>query len=217
VIVLALFLRHARRGRDPFIPANLLHGRGFGIMNLINFLFGAAALGFGALVPLYAEDRFGISVLQAGTLLTARAIGMVCVAGLAVLALRRTGYRMPMIAGFTIIAIGLVGLSWDQQVLTPYAWLSIAAGVAGIGMGMATPASNNAIMQLAPAQIGAISGLRGMFRQGGAIMSISVVTALVARSGDSGSTLAIALVVFAGIIVLSLPLILLVPEHKGGW
>jgi EmrB/QacA subfamily drug resistance transporter len=217
VVALILFVRHAKHGAAPFIPANLLHGRGFGIMNLINFLFGAAALGFGALVPLYAEDRFGISVLQAGTLLTARAIGMICIAGLAVLMLRRTGYRLPMLVGFTFVALGLAALSWDQGFLTPYAWLSIAAGIAGVGMGMATPASNNAIMQLAPDQIGGISGLRGMFRQGGSIMSISVVTSLVARSDDPGTTLATAFVVFACIIIASLPLILLVPEHKGAW
>ena len=46
-------------------PYRLLRGRGFGIMNLINFLYGAAALGFGALVPLYAQDRYGISSLGA--------------------------------------------------------------------------------------------------------------------------------------------------------
>ena len=69
-------------------------------MNVINLLYGAAALGFAALVPLYAEDRFHIAPLGAGTLLTARAVGMISVAGLAVLTLRRTGYRLPMIIGF---------------------------------------------------------------------------------------------------------------------
>jgi EmrB/QacA subfamily drug resistance transporter len=217
VIALVLFVRHARYGKEPFIPARLLHGRGFGVMNLINFLYGAAALGFGALVPLYAEDRFGISVLGAGTLLTARAIGMICVAGLAVFALRRTGYRKPMVVGFIIVAVGLIALTWNPTLLPPYAWLSIAAAATGIGMGMSTPASNNAIMQLAPDQVAGISGLRGMFRQSGSIMAVSITTALVARSDDAGSTLATVFIVFAGILVATLPLIYLVPEHKGTW
>ena len=67
-------------------------------MNLINLVYGAAALGFAALVPLYGQERYGIAPLGAGTLLTARAIGMISVAGLAVLALRRTGYRLPMMS-----------------------------------------------------------------------------------------------------------------------
>ena len=35
-------------------------GSGFAVMNLINFFFGVAVLGFATLVPLYAEDRYGM-------------------------------------------------------------------------------------------------------------------------------------------------------------
>ena len=45
---------------DPFIPLRLLRGSGFAVMNLINFFFGVAVLGFATLVPLYAQDRYGI-------------------------------------------------------------------------------------------------------------------------------------------------------------
>src|SRR5882757_10470083 len=95
-----LFVRHTKRHAAPFIPYRLLRGSGFGVMNVINLLYGAAALGFGALVPLYAQQRYGLAPLGSGVLLTARAVGMISVAGIAVLALRRTGCRFPMIAGF---------------------------------------------------------------------------------------------------------------------
>ena len=75
VIALVLFLLRAKYGANPYIPMRLLHGRGFGVMHLLNFLFGAAAIGFGALIPLYAHDRFEIPVLESGTLLAARAVG----------------------------------------------------------------------------------------------------------------------------------------------
>jgi EmrB/QacA subfamily drug resistance transporter len=217
VIALYLFLRHADRAPAAFIPMSLLRGRGFGVMNLINFLHGCTALGFGALVPLYALDRFGIPLLQAGTLLTARAVGMICVAGLAVLALRRTGYRLPMIGGFAISALGLAALDLHPDALAPYAWLAVAAGVTGIGMGMAMPASNNAILQLAPDQAAGIAGMRGMFRQGGSIISVSVATAVIARSAHPGITLGHIFLIFAALLVLTLPLILKVPEHRGEW
>jgi EmrB/QacA subfamily drug resistance transporter len=216
-VALFLFLRHARRAANPFISSRLLHGRGFGVMNLINFLYGSAALGFGALVPLYAQERFGIPVLGAGTLLTARAVGMICVAGLAVFALRRTGYRLPMIAGFITVAAGLVMMSVPDPPLTPYAWMSLAAGVTGLGMGMSVPAANNAVLQLAPDQIAAVAGLRGMFRQAGAIMAVSIATAVAARGSNPGDALADMFLVFAGILVCVLPLVFLVPEHRGNW
>ena len=213
-----LFVRHSKTSAAPFVPYRLLRGRGFGIMNLINYLYGAAALGFAALVPLYAADRYGISALASGTLLTARAVGMIAVAGVAAMALRRTGYQWPMIVGFVILAGGLVMMSVSAPI-SPYAWLAIGAGLTGFGMGLSVPASNNASLQLAPDQVAAIAGLRGMFRQSGAITAVSVTTAVIARSSpaEAGIMQAHVLLVFAGILLLMLPLVRFVPEHRGNW
>jgi EmrB/QacA subfamily drug resistance transporter len=215
-ITLYLFVRHTRRHANSFIPFRLLRGRGFGVMNVINLFYGAAALGFAALVPLYAQDRFHIAPLGAGTLLTARAVGMICVAGLAVSTLRRTGYRPPMIVGFLAVAASLVAMASNPP-LSPYLWLAISSGLTGCGMGLSVPASNNASLQLAPEQVAAIAGLRGMFRQSGAIIAVSVTTAILARSSDPGIAQAHTFMIFAGLLVLITPLVFLVPEHKGGW
>jgi EmrB/QacA subfamily drug resistance transporter len=211
------FVRHSKQHAAPFIPFQLLRGRGFGVMNVINLLYGAGALGFGALVPLYAQDRFRIDSLGAGTLLTARAVGTICVATLAVMALRRTGCRLPMIGGFVILALGLVIMSSTPWDLSPYLWLAIAAGITGLGMGLSVPASNNASLQLAPEQVAAIAGLRGMFRQSGAIIAVSVTTAIIARSSDSGVAQAHVFVVFAALLIGAIPLVFLVPDHRGTW
>jgi EmrB/QacA subfamily drug resistance transporter len=227
-----LFIRHSKRDAAPFVPYRLLRGRGFAIMNLINYLYGAAALGFAALVPLYATERYGISALGSGTLLTARAVGMIAIAGVAVMALRRTGYRWPMVLGFVILAGGLLMMAVSAP-FSAYAWLAIGAALTGLGMGLSVPASNNASLQLAPDQVAAIAGLRGMFRQSGAITAVSVTTAVIARSAGAaamvggtssaaanaaaGAVQAHTFVVFAAILILSLPLIKLVPEHHGSW
>jgi hypothetical protein len=214
---LVLFARHSARAADPFISAKFLVGRGFGVMNLINFLFGCSALGFGALVPLYAQERYGISTLAAGTLLTARAAGMISVAALAVFLLRRTGYRWPMAIGFSLAAIGLLLLASSPVGLSPYAWMALAAGISGIGMGTAIPASNNATLQLAPDQAAAVAGLRGMFRQAGAITAVSVTSAILARSANPGIAQAYVFAVFALILAAVVPLARIVPDHRGRW
>jgi EmrB/QacA subfamily drug resistance transporter len=211
-----LFIRHSRREASPFVPYRLLRGRGFGVMNLINYVYGAAALGFSALVPLYAQERYGIAPLGAGTLLTARAVGMIAVAGVASMALRRTGYRWPMTAGFLILAGGLVMMAFGSP-MSPWAWLAIGAGVTGFGMGLSVPAANNASLQLAPEQVAAIAGLRGMFRQSGAITAVAVTTAFVARSAHPGLMQAQVFLVFAALLLLLLPLVALVPDHHGKW
>ena len=174
-------------------------------------------LGFAPLVPLYAQNRYGLRPLAAGTLLTARAVGMIATAGLAVYLLRRTGYRWPMAVGFTLMAIGVLGTALSPHGLSPYAWLVLATGICGIGMGISTPASNNATLQLAPEHAAAVAGLRGMFRQAGAITAVSITAAIVARSTNPGITQAHVFLVFAAITACSLPLILLVPEHRGRW
>ncbi len=216
-IALIAFVRHTARAAAPFIPVRFLSGAGFGVMNLLNFLFGSAALGFAALVPLYAQDRYHLATLAAGTLLTARAIGMIAIAGLAVYLLRRTGYRWPMAAGFTLTAAGLLALATAPAGLSPYAWLALAAAVCGLGMGVCMPAANNATLQLAPEQAAAVAGLRGMFRQSGAITAVSVTSAVVARSSSPGLAQARVFEVFAALLILALPLILAVPEHRGRW
>ncbi len=216
LVTLWAFIRHSRRATAPFVPYRLLRGRGFGVMNLINLVYGAAALGFSALVPLYAQNRYDISPLGAGTLLTARAVGMIAVAGVAAMTLRRTGYRRPMIIGFAVLAGGLVLMALSPG-LSAYAWLAIAAAITGFGMGLSVPASNNASLQLAPDQVAAIAGLRGMFRQSGAIIAVSVTTAIIARSSTPGLVQAHVFVVFAILLVLLLPLIRLVPDHHGNW
>jgi EmrB/QacA subfamily drug resistance transporter len=217
-VVLAIVLRrHLISTPSPIIAMRLLRGKGFLSMNVINVLFGCAVLGMGALVPLYAHDRFGLSTLASGTVLTARAVGTISVAGVASIMLRKTGYRLPMAVGFALIAVGSVMLFISSPGLPVFWWLSISSAVTGIGMGASMPATNNATLSLAPDQVAAIVGLRGMFRQSGSILAVSVMTTITARAADPGHALGYGYVVFAVVLVAAIPLIYKVPEHRGSW
>lgn len=218
VIALVAFVRHAGRAAAPFIPIRLLVGSGFGVMNLINFLFGCCALGFGALVPLYAHDRYGISSLSAGTLLIGRAVGMICVAAATAFALRRIGYRLPMIVGGVVVAGSMALMSLDPPgALSPYWWLCLTALLTGLGMGTSVPASNNAILNLAGGEVAAVAGLRGMFRQSGGIIAVSISTAVLARSAHPGTALAAIFQVFSLLMLACIPLMFLVADQRGRW
>jgi EmrB/QacA subfamily drug resistance transporter len=217
LVAMVAFIRHSARASGPFVPLRLLVGRDFAVMNTINFVIGSATLGFGALVPLYAQERYHLPTLAAGTLLTARAIGMISVAALSAFALRRTGYRLPMIAGLAIAATGLALMSVSSPLASSYTWLTIVAGLTGIGIGMALPASNNATLQRAPDNTAAVAGLRGMFRQSGGITGISLITAIVARSANPGAALGHAFLVLAIVLACLIPAIFAVPDHHGQW
>jgi EmrB/QacA subfamily drug resistance transporter len=217
--LLYLFVQHTRHALEPFIPVRFFRARGFAVMNSLNFMWGIAGFGVASLIPLYAEQRYHFSALNAGTLLTARGVGAIAVGAIAAFGLRRTGYRIPLAGGFLIVAFGTALLSvaprWG---FSPYVWLSVCAGITGLGNGAANPASRNACLQVAPDEVAAITGLRQMFIFMGITFSVSIVTAILNRSADPGITQAHVLwIIGAFILAVMVPLVSRVPEHKGAW
>jgi EmrB/QacA subfamily drug resistance transporter len=219
LVMLYLFVRHTRRSAEPFIPMRLFRAKGFAVMNSLNLLWGIVGFGVASLAPLYAEDRYHLAALSAGTLLAARGVGAIVIGAAAAMALRRTGYRIPLLAGFIVVAIGTIGMAIAPRLgLSPYVWLSIGAGITGLGNGMANPASRNACLQIAPNEVAAITGLRQMFVFMGIIFSVSTVTAILNRSANPGIAQAHILWVVAAVLLLVMvPLVFRVPEHKGSW
>jgi EmrB/QacA subfamily drug resistance transporter len=217
LIGLAQFARHIRRTKDPFIAPGLIAGRGFGAVNVINILYGGAVAGLLALIPLYAVDRYQISTLGSGTLLTAEGVTVVVLSSLATMALRRTGYRLPLYVGSAFIALGFAGLAIHPLGLSPYAWLAVTAAVVGLGTGVSSPASRNAGLQLAPDQSPALAALRTTGRQVGQILAVSITTTIMAQSASPGDLEAKVFIAFAVILIACLPVIALVPEHRGSW
>ena len=217
--LLYLFVQHTRHAAEPFIPVRFFRARGFAVMNFQNLMWGVCGFGVASLVPLYAEQRYHLSALNAGTLLTARGVGAIAVGAVAAFALRRTGYRIPLAVGFTAVALGTALMSiaprWG---LSPYVWLSACAGITGLGNGTANPASRNACLQIAPDEVAAITGLRQMFVYMGITFSVSIVTAILNRSADPGIAQAhVFWAVSAFLLAVMLPLVFRVPEHRGTW
>src|SRR6185437_7470022 len=125
IIALWMFFRHVNRSANPFIAPRLIHGPGFGAVNLLNALYGGVTNSVVALIPLYATNRYGISALGSGTLLIAQGGAAIVMSVAAALALRRTGYRPPLYVGGAIIAIGTLLLALSPAAgIPPYAWLA---------------------------------------------------------------------------------------------
>jgi EmrB/QacA subfamily drug resistance transporter len=213
VVLGAMFFRRQRHASLPILPAVLLKQRAFALVNGINLLYGAGIFGIFSLVPLYAQVSFGMPPLEAGALLAIRAGVMAVMAALtSILVIRRFGYRLPMAVGFVISAAGLIMIATPPQGLSPFGWLALSSTVCGIGVGIAGPPSNNANIQLMPAQIGAIVGLRAMFRQIGGILAISIAATVVGTSATGPRTLPIIFLVLGLLLLAVTPAIAGVPE-----
>lgn len=217
IVGLTMFWVHVRRVDEPFVPARLISGPGFGVMNVVNFIWGGMSLGLGALIPLYATQRYGIGALSSGTLLTTRGVASIVLSTLAAFALRRTGYRGPMYIGFLLTAVGMLALAAQPVGVSAYLWLSIGAGVTGIGIGWSNPATRNAGLQLAPQQSATIAALRTMGMQAGSIIFVSITTAILAARHDPGTAQAVIFAASGFMMIAAMPLIRRVPEHRGTW
>ena len=190
--------------------------RRFAPVNVINLLTGAV-FGMTALVPLYAVDRYRISALGSGTLLTAESFAVIAIAIVAAMALRRTGYRIPIYLGFGCVVAGMIMLAIRPPALSAYLWLAISACVVGVGEGLSSPASRNAGLQLAPDRSAALAALRSTWIQVGEITSVSITAAILARAYSPGQLQAKVYIAFALLLVLCTPVITRVPEHRGSW
>ncbi|HEX6795019.1 MAG TPA: MFS transporter [Casimicrobiaceae bacterium] len=212
------FFHRINRSPHPFIAPCLIHGPGFGPVNLVNAIYGGITLGTVALIPLYAVNRYGMDALSSGTLLIAEGSAAIALSVIGTLALRRTGYRLPLYIGGVAIATGLLLLAFRPIAAIPaYAWLAGSASLIGAGAGAINPASRNAGLQLAPERASTLAALRSASLQIGSIITVSVFTAILAGSDDPGRTQGWALGAAALMLVAALPLVRRVPEQHGAW
>jgi EmrB/QacA subfamily drug resistance transporter len=219
VVLGFLFVRHIRRAENPVMDYRLVATHPFLAANLYNFFFGAAAFGFFSFVPYYAVTQFGMGPLESGAVLTPRAIAMIAVSGLSSITLIRYGYRLPMLAGMVLVVVTLLLLAqqWTSVQLgsislSGFWYLALVLAISGAGMGLANPASNNAALDLAPGQAAALTGVRGMFRLTGGVLSIAGIVLALTFFPDQAEGLAKIFLVLSAVLLVTVPLALMIPD-----
>ncbi|MGH8988157.1 MAG: MFS transporter [Acidimicrobiales bacterium] len=217
VVGLVQFARHIRRTADPFIAPRLIVGKGFAAVNVINVVYGGVTTGVISLVPLYAIERYRIHALGSGTLLVAEGAAVILSTPLAIMTLRRTGYRLPLYLGSALVAVGIACLAVRPASVSGYAWLAFACCVIGIGTGLSSPASRNAGLQLAPQDSSSIAALRSTGRQVGQIVAVSISAAFLSRAAHPSEAQAAVFFACAVLLLLCIPVISRVVEHRGSW
>jgi len=185
IACLVVFWHRQSRVNDPIIEHEVLRGRPFVAANYFNFIYGGA-LGAVSLVPLYAVSLFGLSTFQSGFILTPRSLGMITASTVTAFSIVRWGYRWPMLAGVALMlpAFFVLGLEPASILgLSGTGFLLLVAGLLGIAQGIASPASNNACIELMPHRVATISATRSMFRQAGQVFVITVGSLLLHNFG----------------------------------
>lgn len=218
ISMLVLFLWWERKANAPIIDFEMLRHRPFLAANIYNFVFGASAFGVGSLIPLYAVSVYGMGTLGSGLILTPRSAGMVLASAVTSFYLVRWGYRRPILTGTAVMAVNLILLALEIREVNIFGlhfgstvWLLIMMALAGIGMGISSPAANNACIELMPQRVAAITGIRGMFRQMGGAISISISTLLLEIINDMPRAFSIVFIGLTLVLLLSIPAIFAMP------
>lgn len=213
------FVLHVRRTPDAMMEYRLLARSPFLAANLYNFLFGAVTMGFYSFIPYYAVLKYGLTPYQSGAVLTPRALVVVATSTVASLFVKRLGYRAPMLLGMLFVGTSFVLMSqgWALVELGPLViggfWLlAMMLTIGGLGMGLANPASSNAAIDQAPDKAASITGIRGMFRLAGGTISISCVVLALSFFEDKARGLDLIFLVFTGMLLVTVPLVLMIPE-----
>jgi EmrB/QacA subfamily drug resistance transporter len=217
--LVALFLRHIRRTPEPVMDYTLVARRPFLAANLYNMVFGASVFGASSFVPTYAISHFGMSALLSGSVNTPRSIVMSLTSVVASMWIIRTGYRIPMVVGVCLVSLSmfLLGTGWTEVQIgsTTFGgfWLLASMlAIGGVGMGLSAPASGNAALDLAPDRAAALTGVRGMFRLTGGMLSIAGIVLALTYFPDRGAGLVAIYSVLSLAVLVAIPMALCIPD-----
>jgi EmrB/QacA subfamily drug resistance transporter len=181
-IVLGGFVAVERRAAAPVIRLSLLTGRRTGAI-LLAAATGAFGLFAGALLlPRYFQTARGVSATHSGLLIYPLLLGLVVsvnVAGMVIV--RRLEFRMPLLAGAALAALGALGFAtFDAS--TPD-WQSLLfMGLIGLGIGPTLSGLQIAMQRsVAPPAIAGAMGTLMLLRQIGASLALAAAATLYAH------------------------------------
>lgn len=219
IAFIVLFARRESRSQNPVIDVEMLRARPFLAANVYNFVFGAAAWGILTFVPLYAVSIYGMTTFRSGLILTPMSAGMIVASTVTSFFLLRWGYRWPMLIGTTATVLslaflgmqpgntGILGVQLSSTVV-----LLIVLGFSGLGQGVLLPAANNACIDLMPQQIGTITGMRAMFRQGGGAVGTVATSLVLHNTSDMARGFYIVFLGLAAMLLVTIPTIFGMPS-----
>jgi EmrB/QacA subfamily drug resistance transporter len=178
------FVRWELRAREPMLPMRLFRSRGFSAGNAaIFFTFASLFVGVFFFAQLL-QFGMGYGPLGAGLRLLPWTATFLTVAPIAGALSDRIGARPLMVGGLLLEA---VGLSWVALVVSPgvgYGSLLAPFVVAGVGVSMAIPAAQTAVIgAVSPDEIGKAAGVNSMLRELGGVFGIAIAVAVFANAG----------------------------------
>ena len=180
IVLLAAFVRHALRTKDPLIDLRLFKNRTFATSSMSLLLMVISVFGAFLLLPLYFQAVRGESPLMAGVLLAPQGLGSMITMPIAGQLSDKTGSGR--IVPFGMLAV-LASVIWLTQIGAHTSWLAVCIDlfVFGLGMGFAMmPIFTGAMQSVTGAAAARASTSLNIIQQTGASIGTAVLSVLLA-------------------------------------
>jgi len=153
LVLLALFVMHARRTEHPLLDLKLFSNPAFRAASIVTFCLGAALFGAMILMPLYFQTVRGEDAISTGLLLIPQGIGGGLGMFLSGRVTERLGAGRTSLIGGLILALATVPFILISAT-TPFTVIGAAMLVRGIGIGLSImPAMTAAFSVLSREQV----------------------------------------------------------------
>jgi EmrB/QacA subfamily drug resistance transporter len=207
------FVARELRAPAPMIPMRMFASRSFAAGVAASSLFYAAMYGVLFLLPQFLQVALGFGPLGAGLRLLPWTSTLFLTAPIAGAMVQKFGERPLVVTGLSMQA---AGLGWIALVAAPgvgYPALTVPLVLAGVGVSMAMPAAQNAVLGSVPvSEMGKASGVFNMGRFLGGMFGIALLVTVFSAngavdtpahysSGFAAAMIAAALLSLAGVFV----------------
>jgi MFS family permease len=178
LVFTAGFVLWELRAAAPMVPMRLFASRPLASGMSASVLFYAAMYGVLFLLPQFLQTALGFEAFGAGLRLLPWTATLFVTAPIAGSVVNRFGERPLVVTGLLMQAIGL---GWIAEIVSPtvaYSALVAPLVLAGVGVSMAMPAAQNAVLSsVAVAEMGKASGIFNMGRFLGGMFGVAALVA----------------------------------------
>jgi EmrB/QacA subfamily drug resistance transporter len=221
VALLVAFTRWQGVALTPMLPPELFRSRAFTAGNAAIFLTFASLFTGVFFYAQLLQVVLGYDALGAGLRLLPWTATFITVAPIAGALADRIGERWLLTAGLALEAVGMLWLVSVTSVDMTYGQLVGPFVVAGVGVSMAIPCAQNAVVGgVSSESIGKAAGVNSMMRELGGVFGIAVAVAVFTGQAQDGSVLSFvdgfrpAIVTAAGLAVIGALCGLAVPSRR---
>ena len=188
LLLTAAFIVWESRSDAPMVPMRLFSSRALSSGVAVCFLFFAAMYGTLFLLPQFFHAAFGYGPLGAGLRLLPWTATLFATAPVAGAVVNRVGERPLVVTGLLMQAAGLGWIAIIVASGTTYSSIIAPLVLAGVGVSMAMPAVQNAVLSsVAVAEMGKASGVYNMGRFLGGVFGVALLVAVFSASDATRS------------------------------